>query len=158
VVKIKNKIMLKLEVIKEVPLKVSDKFFKDIVKKLQKVMKKQIDEYLPKKHGLIDLVLVDDERIQDLNREYREEDNPTDVIAFAYLEVTEFEEEEGDIIAGDIFISIDTAKKQAKKHKHSLEKEMEMLFVHGLLHLFGYDHKNDKEEKEMEKWALKVLS
>ncbi|MEK7548061.1 MAG: rRNA maturation RNase YbeY, partial [Patescibacteria group bacterium] len=64
----------------------------------------------------------------------------------------------GDVISGDIFISVDTAKKQAKENGHSLETELAVLFVHGLLHLFGFDHKTGREEAEMERWARKVLA
>jgi len=98
-----------------------------------------------------------DKSMQALNQEYRKKDEPTDVIAFAYLEVTDYKKEKGDIIVGDIFISIDTAKRQAKERGAALGKELEVLFVHGLLHLFGFDHKTKKQETKMEKWAKKIL-
>lgn len=143
---------------KEAKARVSEKFFAEILARFEKVLEKRIKKALKDRNGQLDLVLVDDEKIHGLNLEYRDMDEPTDVIAFAYLEVTDFKKEEGDVIVGDIFISADTAKRQAKEKKHSLKRELEVLFVHGLLHLFGFDHKTDKEEKEMEKWAAKVLS
>ncbi len=122
-----------------------------------KVLKKIVDKKLFNRDGEIDLVLVDDSTIKAMNKEYRGKNKPTDVISFAYLEVTEYEKVEGNIVVGDIFISLDTAARQAKEKKHSLKKEIEILFVHGMLHLFGFDHQNDKEEAEMEGWAAKVL-
>ena len=120
------------------------------------ILKDRIDKTLKGGIGHISLALVGDDQIHFLNKEYRGKDVPTDVLSFAYLEVADFKRSE-DFVVGDIFISVDTAKKQAKAKNHSLEKELEILFVHGFLHLFGFDHGNDKEEKEMEKWAKKIL-
>lgn len=149
--------MIKFNFVNETASKIPEKFFQEIVNRFYKILKNRIDKMLLKRDGCIDLVLVEDKTIQAMNAEYRDLNKPTDVLSFAYLEVTEFEEGPTDIIAGDIFISIDTAKKQAKEHKHALNKELEILFIHGLLHLFGFDHKTDKEEKEMASWAKKIL-
>jgi len=149
--------MLKFGFDNETKIKIGAAFFKKYVEKLYKVMKKDIDKKLLKRDGTIDLVLVGDKKIQAMNKEYRKKDKPTDVISFAYLEVTEYEHEEGDIIVGDIFISMDTAKRQAKEKGHDLKKELAILFVHGLLHCMGLDHNTDKEEAEMEGWAKKIL-
>ncbi len=149
--------MLKLDFTNETDSKIPKTPFKKLTENCYKVLKKHVDKLLLKRHGHIDMVIVDDKVIQVMNREYRKKDKPTDVISFAYLEVTEYEKEAGDIIVGDIFISIDTAARQAKEKKHSRQKELEILFVHGLLHCLGFDHNNDKEEAEMEKWAKKIL-
>ncbi len=149
--------MLYLDVSNEVKAKIPKKFFHDILDRFMKELKGVISKKLGKRHGQVDLVLVDDKAIKALNKEYRGKNKPTDVLSFAYLEITEFKKEKGDIIIGDIFISADIAAKQAKKAKHSLKKEMEVLFVHGMLHLLGLDHKTDKQEREMEKWAGKVV-
>lgn len=150
--------MLKFDFTNETKEKLTKAFFKKIVDKFYDVLKTLIDKKLLGKNGNIELVLVNDKVIHEMNLEYRKKDKATDVISFAYLEVTEFEKSRGDVIAGDIFISIDTAKRQAKEKGHDLKREMEILFVHGLLHCFGFDHKTDKQEAEMEKWANKVLS
>src|SRR3989338_3076688 len=142
--------MLKFGFSNEVRIKVEKSFFKKYVDRLYKVLRQRIDKKLLERDGLIDLVLVNDATIQRLNREYRNRNKPTDVISFAYLEVTAYEKEKGDVIAGDIFISVPTAKKQEKEKGHSLERELAILFVHGLLHCFGFNHKNDKQEKAME--------
>lgn len=150
--------MLKFGFTNETHEKVGKAFFKKYVDRLYKILKTRIDKKILRRDGKIDLVLVEDKQIKALNKEYRGRNNPTDVISFAYLEVTEFKKVHGDVIVGDIFISVDTAKRQAKERGHELKKEFGVLFVHGLLHLFGFDHKNDKEEAEMERWAKKVLA
>lgn len=147
--------MLKFNFTNETKSRVPKAFFQSYVDKMYKLMKKEVDAKLLKRDGELDLVLVDDKKIQELNADYRGKDKPTDVISFAYLDVTEYEQEEGDIIVGDIFISIDTTKRQAKEKGHTLNDELGILFVHGLLHCLGYDHNNDEEEEEMEKWARK---
>ena len=90
---------------------------------------------------------MDNEYIHKINKEYRGVDRPTDVISFAL-------EDEPDIkldhrILGDIYISIDKVKEQAKEYGHSEKRELAFLAVHGLLHLLGYDHMKKEEEKIM---------
>jgi len=94
-------------------------------------------------------VLVDDQRIHDINRDYRHIDRATDVISFALEDSEQFYVEGMPRSLGDIFISVDHAKAQAKEYGHSLRREMCFLFTHGLLHLLGYDHMNEDDEKEM---------
>ena len=124
--------------------KLSKEFFNKYLKVAYKVMKPLIDKKLLKRNGTVDLVIIDDKEMQSMNKQYRGKNNPTDVLSFAYLEVTEYEKEKGDVIVGDIFISVDTAKKQAKEKGHNLKIEMAILFVHGLLHVFGFDHATKK--------------
>lgn len=113
------------------------------------------------KDGEVDLTFVDDEQIHQLNREYRGIDRPTDVLSFAMNEITndeleiiyELEEDDasGDIpnVLGDIIISVPRAKLQSEEYGHSLERELGFLFVHGFLHLLGYDHQDEASEAEM---------
>lgn len=92
----------------------------------------------------VGLTLAGDEEIHALNRTYRRKDKPTDVLAFAMREG-----EGGGLhpgILGDVVISVDTAARQAKR---GLEAEVLFLWTHGLCHLLGYDHRNDREEAEM---------
>lgn len=110
--------------------------------------------------GEVALTFVDDEEIQALNKAYREKDKPTDVLSFPQWEDNDDEmtivydeddapEEDAEMI-GDIVISLQTAKRQAEEFGHSLEREVCFLFVHGFLHLLGYDHEEgDAEEAEM---------
>ena len=94
----------------------------------------------------ISLILVDLNEIQEINKEYRHRDYPTDVISFE-SEYDEFEEEDGYI--GDIFICIDKVYEQALTYGHSNEREFAFLLCHGILHLHGYDHMEEDEEKIM---------
>ena len=97
----------------------------------------------------VSCVLVDDERIHEINREYRHIDRSTDVISFAMEDNDLFYVEGMPRTLGDIFISVDHSKKQAEEYGHSLRREMCFLFTHGILHLLGYDHMTDEQEKEM---------
>ena len=100
------------------------------------------------------LSFVDKEEIQEINRNYRGKDVPTDVISFALNDEVE---DELDIIGiedefnslGDVIICVDIAKEQAKEYNHSFDREIGFLAVHGFLHLLGYDHMNEEDEKEM---------
>ncbi|WP_078432375.1 rRNA maturation RNase YbeY [Metabacillus halosaccharovorans] len=101
----------------------------------------------------LSVTFVTNERIQEVNREYRDKDQPTDVISFALEEMSEGELEivGGDQprVLGDIIISIPRAREQAEEYGHSFMRELGFLSVHGLLHLLGYDHMTDSEEKVM---------
>lgn len=94
-------------------------------------------------------VIVDDARIHEINREYRHIDRATDVISFALEDNEQYYVEGMPRSLGDIFISYDHACQQAEEYGHSLKREMCFLMTHGLLHLLGYDHMNEDEEKEM---------
>lgn len=94
-------------------------------------------------------IIVDDNEIHRINREYRNIDRPTDVISFAYEDDEVFELEGMPRQLGDIFISIDKAKAQAEEYGHSFKREFCFLFTHGILHLLGYDHVEDEQEAEM---------
>lgn len=101
----------------------------------------------------ISITFVENERIQEINREYRNKDKATDVISFAMEEMGE-----GEIpligeglprVLGDIIISIPKAVEQAEEYGHSFMRELGFLSVHGFLHLLGYDHETTEEEKIM---------
>ncbi len=96
---------------------------------------------------------VDNKEIQIINRNYRQIDKPTDVISFALEEEGEGEikviGEEIPIVLGDIIISVDKAQEQALEYNHSFERELGFLALHGFLHLLGYDHMQEDEEKRM---------
>jgi probable rRNA maturation factor len=96
----------------------------------------------------VSVLLTDDEAISGLNRDYRGVDASTDVLAFSQLEGEEFGAD-GESVLGDVVISVETATRQAQEHGHGLDDEMDLLLVHGLLHLLGYDHEKPEEEKRM---------
>lgn len=101
----------------------------------------------------LSVTFVDNRRIQEINREYRNKDAATDVISFAMEEMGEGEMKivGADIprILGDIIISIERTKEQAIEYGHSFERELGFLALHGLLHLLGYDHMTESDEKVM---------
>ncbi|MEH7084065.1 rRNA maturation RNase YbeY [Neobacillus drentensis] len=104
-------------------------------------------------HSEVSVTFVSNERIQEINREYRDKDKPTDVISFAMEELGEGEMElvgaEMPRVLGDIIISVPKAIEQAEEYGHSFLRELGFLAVHGFLHLLGYDHMTAEEEKEM---------
>lgn len=96
----------------------------------------------------VSVLLTDDEGISALNVEYRGVDGPTDVLSFSQHEgEDDFAAEEN--LLGDIVISVETAKRQAREQGRALEAEMDMLVAHGLLHLLGYDHAEPDEAERM---------
>lgn len=94
------------------------------------------------------VIIVDNDYIWKLNKEYRKIDRPTDVITFALEDHEDIKYEDFRLL-GDIYISLDKAKEQAIEYGHSFKREICFLAVHGFLHLLGYDHMNLEEEKEM---------
>ncbi|UXH44360.1 rRNA maturation RNase YbeY [Rossellomorea vietnamensis] len=109
----------------------------------------------------VSVTFVTNERIQEINREYRAKDQPTDVISFALEELGEDEVEiigaEIPRVLGDIIISIDRTKEQAEEYNHSVSRELGFLALHGFLHLLGYDHMEEEEEKKMFKRQKDIL-
>jgi probable rRNA maturation factor len=101
----------------------------------------------------VSVTFVSNERIHEINREFREKDAPTDVISFAMEELGEGEIQlkgaELPRVLGDIIISIPKAEEQAKEYGHSFIRELGFLSVHGFLHLLGYDHMEKAEEEKM---------
>jgi probable rRNA maturation factor len=104
--------------------------------------------------GDLTVVLSDDARLQKLNRDYLGVDAPTDVLSFP---ASETDPETGARYLGDIIISIPRAEAQAKSAGHPLEPEVQLLVVHGVLHLLGYDHAEVEEKTKMWKAQAEVL-
>ncbi len=105
--------------------------------------------------GELSLLIVDDDRIAMLNREYFQQEGPTNVIAFPMQE-GEFSQVNPDLL-GDVVISLDTARTEADAAGQTLTERFDQLLIHGILHLFGYDHINDKQEAlEMEAKAREL--
>jgi len=97
---------------------------------------------------VFNIIITDNEYIHKINKEYRGIDRPTDVISFALEDNTDFIEPEFRVL-GDIYISLDKVKEQASLYEHSFLRELAFLTIHGLLHLLGYDHMNEEDEKVM---------
>jgi probable rRNA maturation factor len=102
----------------------------------------------------VTLKITDNKTIQRLNKTYRGVDAPTDVLSF---ENDYLDPESGVHYLGDIVISIEKAQEQAANNGHLLQQEVEMLFVHGVLHLCGYDHAEEDEYAEMSRIQNEIL-
>ena len=123
------------------------------VKEYKTLIRKVLKGYSPNKE--FNIIFVNDEYIQTINRDYRNIDRVTDVISFALCDDpnNEFENE-----LGDIFIDIDQAIRQASEYGHSIEREVAFLAVHGYLHLCGYDHMTKEDEEIMFKKQDDILN
>ena len=98
--------------------------------------------------SIFSIIFVLDEEIHKINKEYRNVDRITDVISFAFEDSKDLMYNDIRVL-GDIYICIPQMKRQAQEYGHSEKRELSFLAVHGLLHLLGYDHMNEEEEKVM---------
>ena len=119
----------------------------------------------------LNVLLTDNEGIREYNREYRQLDRETDVLSFPNLDFEEpgdfeidedreadyFDPDSGELILGDIIISVDKVKEQAESYGHSRKREFAFLVAHSMLHLSGYDHMEPQEAKVMEDKQEQVL-
>lgn len=120
----------------------------------------------------VNLTLTDNEGIWEVNKMYRDIDTPTDVLSFPMLSYDlpgdfskleenyddNFNPDTGEILLGDILISVDRVKEQAKSYGHSEKREYAFLIVHSMLHLFGYDHMTAEDAAQMEKKQNEILT
>lgn len=120
----------------------------------------------------VEVTLTDNERIKEINHSERGIDSPTDVLSFPMIDFEKptdlslaeahpedyFHPETGELLLGDIVISIERAAEQAKEYNHSIFREIAFLTAHSMLHLFGYDHMTDEERVEMEKLQDQILN
>lgn len=136
----------------------------DFIDETKEITNEQINEiekllnFAAKKENIEDgsevsVTFVSNERIWEINREYRDKDAPTDVISFAMEELGEGEIEmigaDMPRVLGDIIISVERTREQAEEYGHSFMRELGFLAVHGFLHLLGFDHMTEDDEKEM---------
>ncbi len=117
------------------------------LKDIEMVLKKGIE--IEKLDNInFNVIIVDNDYIHKLNREYRHIDRETDVITFALEDYKDIGYEDYRLL-GDIYISLDKARSQALEYNHSFKREICFLAVHGFLHLLGYDHMNKDDETKM---------
>lgn len=119
----------------------------------------------------VNVVITDNDGIHQVNKEYRNIDRPTDVLSFPMIEYEEagnfdiidennedvFNPETGELVLGDIMISIEKVKEQALDYGHSELRELAFLTAHSMLHLFGYDHMEEEERKVMEEAQRSIM-
>lgn len=120
---------------------------------VEKVLEKEYDSKTP---VYVSLLFTGNDEIQVINREYRDKDQPTDVISFAYHETEDFDIGPYDTL-GDIVISLERVVEQAKEYNHSPKRELFYVLTHGILHLLGYDHIEEEERKEMRAKEEEIL-
>ena len=122
--------------------------------KIRSLIKKAVKEALTEEKfeypAEISVSFVDNQKIHELNREYREKDRPTDVLSFPMWEKEELSDGSAldghAVTLGDIIISAEKAQAQAEEYGHSIEREITFLSVHSTLHLLGYDHETSEED------------
>lgn len=135
---------MELTIVNETGVKKWNQYRKDFLT----LMKQAQDKVGFKDDVCLSVIFVDADSIHEINRTYRNIDRPTDVISFALLDCEDLlvgEESE----LGDIFINVEAVVDQAKDYQHTYRREVCFLFTHGLLHLLGYDHMNEEDEKKM---------
>ena len=120
----------------------------------------------------VNVLLTNNEEIHKINKEYRGIDRPTDVLSFPMVDYDKpanfdpledasedyFNFETGELVLGDIIISVDKVYEQAESYGHSLERELGFLVAHSMLHLFGYDHMEEEEREQMEARQREILN
>nr|WP_297939332.1 rRNA maturation RNase YbeY [uncultured Lachnoclostridium sp.] len=137
---------------------------------INKVIEEALDYAECPYEAELNVVLTDNESIHQINLETRDIDRPTDVLSFPTLEYDEpgdfsiisedsydFNPDTGELMLGDIVISVEKVEEQANAYGHSMERELGFLVAHSMLHLFGYDHMEDDERIVMEKKQEEVL-
>lgn len=138
---------------------------------IQKVVEAAMDYEACPYEAEVSVILTDNSAIHKINLEQRQMDNPTDVLSFPMQEYKtpsdfskfrEHEEESfnletGELLLGDIVISVEKVMEQAEAYGHSMERELGFLVAHSMLHLFGYDHMEEEEAKIMEKKQEEIL-
>ena len=142
----------------EILIKNQQKIIKLNQKKIEGIIKKVLQYLKVDEETEISVLFTDDKFIRSLNNKYRGIDKLTDVLSFSLLEgAVKSPEVESDKLLGDVIISVETAQRQADSLNHSIEKELTVLLIHGLLHLTGYAHEKDKNYKIMREKESEIL-
>jgi probable rRNA maturation factor len=115
---------------------------------LAKKIMKDLAPNLLKQSCMLEIVWVSDKKIKQLNAQYRKKNEKTDILSFSYLNSLSKKQVDQEPF-GQLIISVDTLRRQARQYQLAYYQEAEILFVHGLLHVLGYDHQTKKEFKQM---------
>src|SRR4030043_838792 len=142
----------------EILIKNQQKTIKINQRKIREIVKKVLHSLKVDEKTEVSILFTDDKFIRSLNNKYREIDKSTDVLSFSLWEGSvKTPESESVKLLGDIIISLETAQRQADNLNHSMEKELTVLLIHGLLHLTGYAHEEDKDYKIMREKEGEIL-
>lgn len=143
--------MIKVDIYNKTAGKINNSIFLKLLKKCEKVLAKA-KIYPPGKIYFMELTIINEKEMKILNHAFRGQAKSTDVISLSY-----FDKKMKDNFAGEIFICLEYAKRQAVILGNTLNFELQFLFIHGLLHLFGLDHKKKSEAKRMNDLTEKIL-
>ncbi len=118
------------------------------------------EEKLNDRNLYINIILTTPENIKQINKQYRNIDNETDVLSFPMFEKDEIEKIDNNIeeVLGDIVVSIERVEEQAKEYGHSFTRELAYMVVHGFYHIIGYDHIEEEDKKQMRKKEEAILN
>lgn len=139
----------------------------DIERLITLVYEGTLEEKQMSKDYEVSVTFVDNEEIREINKNYRNIDLPTDVLSFPMIDygrdngeggVENMDLDSGEIVLGDIVISLEMAYEQALDYGHSFQREISFLMVHGMLHLLGYDHEKEEDRKKMRSEEERILS
>lgn len=151
---------------------VSGEFEFDYEKLINEVIEASIEYINCPYECMVEVDIVNNDEIQDVNREFREIDKPTDVLSFPLVEyekagdftflekessIINFEPDSGELVLGNIILSYDKILSQSAEYGHGIRREMAFLVAHSMLHLFGFDHIEEDERKEMERMQEEIL-
>ena len=147
----------------KVSLQIDRRFYRHVKRPWLHTIVEQTFALARAKSGVqVDLTITDDDTMHELNKTYRGINKPTDVLAFPLSEESDpkelFVTAPGELPhLGEVIVSYPTATRQAEEHGHSVNRELAILVIHGLLHLLGYDHDTDDNEKQMKALERDIL-
>ena len=142
----------------EILIKNQQKIAKIHQRRIREIIKNIIQYLKVDEKTEISILFTDDKFIKSLNKKYRGINKSTDVLTFNLEEGDlKFPEVDKNKLLGDIVVSVETAQRQANNLNHNLEKELMILLIHGLLHLIGYDHEEDRDNKIMQVKENEIL-
>ncbi len=129
---------------------------------LKKVVRKALESERAGNSSEVSVLIAGQKKVHELNREYLDEDRPTDVLSFPMISAEPdkagfVEPPDGLVHLGEIIVSLPQATQQAGEHRHSTNREIAILTIHGVLHLLGYDHAEPDEEKKMRQRESEIL-
>lgn len=125
---------------------------------LKRLAKKTLESLGQEENVELSLVLVDEEEMEELNYEYRGIEKPTDVLSFSLYDDSTKADATRPLILGDVIICPNVAKKNSVEHGVELSKEIDLLIIHGILHLFGFDHEDEEDALAMEAKEKEILN
>lgn len=132
----------------EIDILIQDELWNEEFDNIEDATKEVVSKVLKQRNYSISIVLTNNQTIQDLNKNYRGKNKPTNVLSFP---------QDHESILGDVIIALETIKSEAKEQEKKLEHHYKHMLIHGTLHLLGYDHETEKEAYEMEKIEIEIL-